>query len=119
MLSYLKHKGFGVTVDAKTIAASQYADDAQVFLHNMTLIPQFLAAMAIFKSASGQGLNLDKTVLLPVGRASRHELWVAHYLTQLRSQFPQALPWQSSKRRPSLGRTGQLCPPTLLGMASL
>jgi hypothetical protein len=94
MLSYLKHQGFGVTVDAKTIAASQYADDAQVFLHNMTLIPQFLAAMAIFKRASGQGLNLDKTVLLPVGRAARHELWVAHYLTQLRSQFPQALPAQ-------------------------
>ena len=90
MLSYLKHKGFGVTVDGHTITASQYADDAQVFLRATSVVPQFLAAMQVFQQASGQGLNLTKTFLLPIGRAARHELWVIHFLVCLQQQHPQA-----------------------------
>jgi hypothetical protein len=82
MLSYLKSKGFGVQVCGRTIVACQYADDAQVFLASLAMLRPFLDAMAVFKGASGQGINLDKTLVLPIGRQARVDLWQQHFAAQ-------------------------------------
>ena len=92
MLSFLKQKGFGVKLAATTLTATQFADDAQVFLQSFADVPHFLATMDIFKQASGQGLNVHKTMLHPIGRASRQSLWVHHFLAQLTQQHPHIPP---------------------------
>jgi hypothetical protein len=53
----------------------QYADDAQVWLNSWSEVPDFSAAMAVFQRASGQALNVVKTLLLPLGAAARRRLW--------------------------------------------
>jgi hypothetical protein len=88
MLSYLKSKGFGVQACGRTITASQYADDAQVFLASVASLRPFLDAMAVFQGASGQGINMAKTLVLPIGRQARVELWQQHFA----AQCPPALP---------------------------
>jgi hypothetical protein len=82
MLSYLKSKGFGVQTCGRTFTACQYADDAQVFLASVASLRPFLDAMAVFKGASGQGINMDKTLVLPIGRQARVELWHQHFAAQ-------------------------------------
>jgi hypothetical protein len=49
--------------------ASQFADDTEVLLPDLAhaTVARFLGVMAVFARASGQHLNADKTVLLPVG----------------------------------------------------
>lgn len=79
MLSFLKAKGLGVPVWGRFFTASQYADDAQVYLPSLQSLRPFLDAMAVFKRASGQGLNLDKTLVLPIGRKARWDLWQLHF----------------------------------------
>lgn len=49
------------------VTAIQYADDCSVFLSSLDAVPPFLQAMDTFAAASGQRLNRDKTVLLPIG----------------------------------------------------
>ena len=84
LLSFLKQRGFGIRVaSGRTLTAGQFADDAQVFLTSVPQVHQFLAAMQVFKAASGQGLNMDKTLVLPMGRAARLWLWQAYYKRQL------------------------------------
>jgi exonuclease III len=82
MLSYLKAKGFGVGACGRTFTACQYADDAQVFLASLASLRPFLDAMDVFKGASGQGINMDKTLVLPIGRQARVELWQQHFAAQ-------------------------------------
>jgi hypothetical protein len=82
MLSYLKQKGVGVQACGRLVAASQYADDAQIFLPSLGQVRSFLDAMAVFKAASGQGINMNKTLLLPIGRQARLELWQQHFMAQ-------------------------------------
>jgi hypothetical protein len=84
LLTFLKQRGFGIRVaSGRTLTAGQFADDAQVFLTSVPQISDFLAAMQIFKAASGQGLNMDKTLVLPIGRAARLWLWKAYFMRQL------------------------------------
>jgi len=92
LLTFLKAKGFGVPVAATTLTASQFADDTQVFLQSMARVPAFLECMQRFKEASGQGLNLDKTSLMPIGRAAREALWQQQCLAQLLERHPTATP---------------------------
>lgn len=83
LLSFLKQHGFGVRVaSGRLITAGQFADDAQVFLDSIQQISAFLSTMAVFKAASGQGLNMDKTLVLPVGREARVWLWSQYYIWQ-------------------------------------
>ena len=79
MLLFLKAEGFGAQVSGRRLTAAQYADDAQVFLSSATEIPRFLSVMDIFKAASGQGLNVDKTLVLGLGRAARLQFWEEHF----------------------------------------
>ena len=98
LLSYLKAQGLGVPVLGRTITACQYADDAQVYLPSLHSITPFLAAMAVFKQASGQGLNLDKTLVLPIGRKTRLDLWYLHFARQS-GPFPLPAPEHAGAAR--------------------
>ena len=81
LLSFLKQRGFGVRLSSgRLITAGQFADDAQVFLDSIHQVSAFLSAMGVFKAASGQGLNMDKTLVLPIGRAARVWLWEQYFL---------------------------------------
>lgn len=88
LLSFLKAKGFGVNVHGQHITASQFADDAQVYLPSATELPRFQAAMDTFAAASGQRLNVAKSLLLPIGRGARLALWTQHFSDQLQQQQP-------------------------------
>jgi hypothetical protein len=44
--------------------------------------------MATFAAASGQRLNVDKSLLLPIGRGARLALWTQHFSDQLSQQQP-------------------------------
>jgi hypothetical protein len=79
MLSFLRAQGFGTQVSGRSLVATQYADDAQVFLSSAAEVPRFLAVMATFKAASGQGLNVDKTLVLILGKAARLRFWEEHF----------------------------------------
>jgi len=59
--------------------AMQYADDAQVFLTSAIEVPRFLSCKGTCKTASGQGLNVDKTLVLSTGKASRLKFWEEHF----------------------------------------
>jgi hypothetical protein len=76
LLSYLKHKGFGVQVGDQLVTATQFADDAQVFLSGREQLPAFLQAMQVFGRASGQHLNHAKSRVLLFGPAARQQFWV-------------------------------------------
>ena len=59
----------GVTLGGERVVAGQYADDTTPFLpacdtHHMASL---VVAMSTFEAASGQGLNLDKCMALPLG----------------------------------------------------
>lgn len=70
LLSWLRQVGVGLRVGAdSTCTAAQYADDCTPFLASAADLPRFLAAMEVFRQASGQRLNLDKVELLPLGSA--------------------------------------------------
>ena len=88
LLSFLKAKGFGVGVLGQHITASQFADDAQVYLPSAADLPRFQAAMDTFAAASGQRLNVDKSLLLPIGKGGRLVLWTQHFRDQLQQQQP-------------------------------
>jgi hypothetical protein len=79
MLSFLKAQGFGVQVSGRRLTAVQYADDTQVFMTSAIEIPRFLSCMGIFKAASGQGLNIDKTLVLGMGKAAMLRFWEEHF----------------------------------------
>jgi exonuclease III len=85
LLALWKKAGFGVRVAGKVITATQFADDAQVFLQTLQEVHQFLACMDTFKAASGQGLNVAKTEVLLLGKAVRLQVWL-EWLTQQRMQ---------------------------------
>lgn len=85
MLALLKHKGFGVHVGGKCFVASQFADDAQVFLQSLACLPALLHAMAVFKAASGQALHMGKTEVLLLGRALLLQLWQDYHLQRLQA----------------------------------
>lgn len=81
---FLKAQGFGVQVRGRCITLSQFADDTQVHLADMfSDLPRLQGAMQVFKAASGQGLNASKTLVLPIGRGARQQLWEAYYLSEL------------------------------------
>jgi exonuclease III len=86
LLCYLKHEHIGIDVTSTLhLTATQFADDAQVFLSSWAEIPRFLTCMDTFAAASGQHLNVHKSNILPVGRAARLHLWIQHYLQQNQS----------------------------------
>jgi hypothetical protein len=101
LLSFLKAKGLGIPVMGRTVTACQYADDAQVYLPSLHSIRRFLDAMAVFKQASGQGLNLDKTLVLAIGRQTRMDLWHLHFARQL-GPGPLSAPQQAQVARQAL-----------------
>lgn len=101
LLCHLTAHNFGVVVGGRRITACQFADDTQVYLRGVEEIPRFLQAMQVFKQASGQGLNLLKTLVLPIGRAARKALWQAYFEQQAISVQPQ---------RGSRGGTSQALP---------
>ena len=67
LLRLLKARGIGIAVAGTHITAAQYADDTEALLESTEQVPAFLDAMGTFGDASGQRLNPDKTVLLPIG----------------------------------------------------
>ena len=75
MLCLLKHKGIGVTVGGRRVTATQFADDAQVFLESPAQIPALLGVLATFEQASGQGLNRSKTRVVLFGQGARQQYW--------------------------------------------
>lgn len=64
---FLQRRGIGIDVAGRALAALQYADDTEAFLPSLEDVPAFLAAMQTFGDATGQRLNADKTVVLPIG----------------------------------------------------
>ena len=89
MLALLRAHGFGVTVGGRLVLATQFADDAQVFLESLQRLPSFLATMLLFKRASGQGLHMDKSEVLLIGRGVRRRLWYEHHSRLLQEQHEQ------------------------------
>jgi hypothetical protein len=75
LLCHLKATLPGVRLGGAARVAVQYADDAQVVLPCWEQVPAFVAAMEVFGRASGQFMNLSKTLLLPVGALARCRLW--------------------------------------------
>eukprot|EP00887_Chlorella_sp_A99_P006178 scaffold3.g6178.t1 len=67
LLRLLQARGVDIDVAERRLAATQYADDTEALLPSLAEVPAFLAAMVTFGAASGQHLNPDKTVLLPIG----------------------------------------------------
>lgn len=87
LLCLLTARGFGVQVGGRRLTASAFADDTQPFLHDMfAQAPDFLATMDLFRRAAREGLNLDKTVLLPTGWAARRELWRRHFVPLVQAE---------------------------------
>jgi hypothetical protein len=78
LLQFLRAKGFGIGVGAKRLVGCQLADDLQVFLEAYTQLPELLASLRLFRNASGQALNLDKTSALVIGKLL-FKLWLDHY----------------------------------------
>ncbi|KAL4529120.1 hypothetical protein Ndes2437A_g03635 [Nannochloris sp. 'desiccata'] len=60
-------KEIGITVRGRRFTASQFADDAEVFLPDQSAVPKFLETMRTFEKASGQKLNVEKTKILKIG----------------------------------------------------
>ena len=67
LLSWLKRQAFSLDLASLRPAASQYADDCTALLGGTAEVPRFLAAMEVFRGASGQRLNPGKVELLGVG----------------------------------------------------
>lgn len=67
LLRLLKHQEIGITVRGRRFTASQFADDAEVFLPDQSAVPKFLETMRTFEKASGQKLNVEKTKILKIG----------------------------------------------------
>jgi hypothetical protein len=76
LLCHVKASFPGVRLGEQLFSAVQYADDAQVLLPCWGRVPAFVEAMAVFGRASGQFVNLSKTLLLPVGPLARRLLWL-------------------------------------------
>ena len=89
LLCFLKANGIGIHVFSRSFVASQFADDAQIYLQGPAAVPPFLAVMGVFEAASGQKLNLTKSLLLPIGKAGRIAIWLQYVLPRLRMRFPQ------------------------------
>ena len=68
LLRLLTARGVGIQVAGRALTALQYADDAIALVPTLDAVAPFLAAMATFGAATGQHLNLGKTLLLPIGR---------------------------------------------------
>ena len=66
---WLRACDIGVRVAGLLCAAVQHADDTQVLLPSLdpSCVQRFVEHMNVFRSASGQTLNLSKCQLLPVG----------------------------------------------------
>ncbi len=70
LLAWLKSRGVSLPLGPRHITASQYADNCAPFLDGPGALHPFMAAMDVFRLASGQRLNLDKFELLPLGAAA-------------------------------------------------
>jgi hypothetical protein len=57
LLAWLKSRGVGLPLGARHVTASQYADDCTPFLDGPGALHPFMAAMDVFRLASGQRLN--------------------------------------------------------------
>ena len=75
LLSYLKARGYGVMVGARRITATQFADDAQVFLESYNQLSGLIQDMDTFKAATGQGIHAGKCKVLLFGYAARKLYW--------------------------------------------
>lgn len=73
LLRFLKHKGICVVIHGVSLTASQYADDTQVYLPSHNSVPAFVSVMDVFGQASGQKMNLDKSLLLLLGKQARDQ----------------------------------------------
>jgi hypothetical protein len=69
---WLQQQGVGILVHGSVVAASHYADDTVSLLPSLeaSVVSHFLSVMDRFKGASGQGLNVAKCQLLPIGAVS-------------------------------------------------
>lgn len=75
LLTWLKsHDELGININPYVklrAAAGQYADDASAFMNSLiTVVNVFTPAMVTFKEATGQGMNIDKTFIMRIGRLS-------------------------------------------------
>jgi exonuclease III len=69
LLRFLKAQDeLGLLIAGRKLLANQFADDMQVFLRSVRQVQYLVQAMGVFERASGQGLNLGKSSLLPIGR---------------------------------------------------
>lgn len=112
LLSFLKAKGIGVTIGSRRVTATQFADDAQVFLEASGQVSELLQVMAVFKAATGQGLNVGKCKLLLMGYAARKEYWctvfsqwLSECMSEQRAQQSVPQPAQASPQRVHGGKT--------------
>ena len=72
LLRFLRARGFGIDVVAgqPRLVAAQFADDIQVLLASYAAVPPLFSALAAFRAASGQAVNVDKSKLLPLGASA-------------------------------------------------
>jgi hypothetical protein len=72
---FLVERDLGVTLaGGRVLTCLQFADDVQVFLRDLAAADTLVAALGTFRDASGQGQNVGKSAVLPVGRGARLEL---------------------------------------------
>ena len=57
----------GITVNNEEYKLCQLADDTTLILHDIRSIVESISTMTDFKSYSGLNINLDKTVIIPLG----------------------------------------------------
>ncbi|KAJ9532926.1 hypothetical protein QJQ45_011023 [Haematococcus lacustris] len=64
----------GVVVAGQRRVCMQFADDTEVFIRSLTEadVQPLCLCMAVFKQASGQDMNTDKSTLLHVGHPTTH-----------------------------------------------
>ena len=96
LLRLLKARGIGIDVAGLRLTAPQYADDTEPLLPSLDQVPALLDALTTFGAASGQHLNPEKTLLLPLGAvppdlpADAHGLRVVNTATALGVAFGSA-----------------------------
>ena len=69
---WLSACGIGIAVAGMQLSCTQYADDSTAYLPSPASLPAFMAVMQRFGHATGQQLNTNKTVAMPIGPPGRN-----------------------------------------------
>ena len=127
---HLVERGLGVVLaGGRLLTCLQFADDVQVLLRDMAAAHTLVPALGTFREATGQGQNVGKSGVLPVGRDVRLQLSAQGILAAKRSELlaqrqhsllspPQQLAWARRSARARAGSQAAAVPQglTLAGM---